>query len=137
MDYEQFDEAYQRVFEAAKRGVEAARLRPEIERLRSLAGQLNDAADRADAGHDIEMLEDLVATPPAQPVSPALEAANQAYAVAVREGGTPVERIQRVQRGIEELSRLVAQADPDDQTSIRGLNESLYSLASALQLMPD
>lgn len=133
MEFEQFDVEYRRVLEAVERGVGAIELRPEIERLRNLSGELTDPADRADAGHDLEMLEDLLATPPAEPVSPVLAAANQAYADAVREGGTQAERIERVQRGIEELGRIADRADPDDRTSIYGLNESLYMLVSALQ----
>jgi hypothetical protein len=73
-----------------------------------------------------------VSAPPAEPVSPTVEAANQLYVEAAREGGTPTERIERVQRGIEEIGRIADQADPDDQPSIYGLNESLYMLVSAL-----
>ena len=133
LDYEQFDSEYRRVLEAAGRGAGDAELRTEIERLRGLSEELGDPADRTEAGFDIQMLEDILSAPPQEPASPAVEAANQAYVEAVREGGTPAERIERVQRGIEEISRIAVQAEPDDQPSIYGLNESLYMLVGALQ----
>lgn len=133
MEFEDFDVEYRRVLEAVKRGSGTAELGPAVERLHALAAELTDPADRADAGHDLEMLKDILGAEPAQPRSAVLEAANQAYAAAARDGGTPVERIERVQQGIEELGRLADQADPDDQTSIYGLNESLHTLASALR----
>ncbi|GAB2665487.1 hypothetical protein [Kribbella swartbergensis] len=132
MEFDEFDGEYRRVLEAVRGGAGAEEVRPEIERLRRLSRELTDPADRADGGHDLRMLEDLLAAPSAVPASPTLEAANEAYAEAVREDGTPSERIDRVQHGIDRLNQLATQATPDDQTAIHSLNESLHLLLGAL-----
>jgi hypothetical protein len=133
MNFEQFDVEFRRVLEAVESGAADAELSVEIERLRGLAGQIADPADRKDAGHDIEMIEDILATPPSEPVSAVMQAARRAYAEAVRYDGTPEERIERVQHGIDELDLLAGQADEEDRASIYGLNESLYLLISGLR----
>lgn len=133
MEYDEFDAEYNRVVESAKGGLTIAALAAEIERLRVLAAGIDDESGRKDAGHDIEMLEDLLAHDDADEPSDATKRARAAYAEATRYDGTAVERIARAEAGIEQLGRIAAAADPDEQEAISGLTESLDMLISGLQ----
>ena len=108
-------------------------MRVRVGELWGMAEAIADAGDRKAAGFDIQMLEDIVDAPSAEPVSVVMQAMNAAYRLAVRYDGTSAERIKRVRRGIDELGRHAQGADPDDQEQIYGLNESLCMLLSALQ----
>jgi hypothetical protein len=133
VDYEQFDGEFRRVLDAVTEGVEDRELRVRVGELRGMAEAIADAEDRKSAGFDIQMLEDILDSPPAAPVSEVMQAVNAAYRLAVQYDGTPAERVGRVERGIEELSRLAQGADEDDRDQIYGLSESLYMLLSALR----
>lgn len=39
----------------------------------------------------------------------------------------------RAEAGIEEIGRIASTADPDEQSAIRQMNESLYMLAGSLR----
>ncbi|WBQ05085.1 hypothetical protein [Kribbella sp. CA-293567] len=134
MNYQQFDAEYRQVLEASKAGLSTAGLQAEIDRLRALVDGIEDPADRQDAADDIAMLDDLVTrddTP--RPRSVARSEAFAAYQAATSKEGTPAERIARAERGIEEIERIVAAADPAESDSIAGLTESLHMLIGALR----
>jgi hypothetical protein len=64
-----------------------------------MAEAIADAGDQKAAGFDIQVLEDIVDAPSAEPVSEVIQAVNAAYRLAVRYDGTSAERIKLVQRG--------------------------------------
>jgi len=133
MDYDQFDAEYQRVVEASNAGLSAEGLRAEIERLRQLSEGIDDPTDRESAGHDIAILEDLVAHDDDPPPSPTMVEAFKAYKAAVLDEGTAEERIARAEKGIEEIERIADSAGPEDELSIGGMTESLHMLIGALR----
>ncbi|GAA0572034.1 hypothetical protein HPO96_32280 [Kribbella sandramycini] len=133
MQFEQFDTEYRKVLDAVRTGMDEAQARPEIDRLRSLAAALTDPNDRTDAAHDLELLEDVLGTPPAAPRSARLQQAYELQAVAVAETGTPAERIERLQRALAELAELVDGAEPADQEEMRGIGHTLSLLVGALE----
>lgn len=132
MNYEAFEVDFQRVYQAAGDGLNTGVLRAEIVRLRQLSESIEDPRGRENAGHDIAMLDDLVAHDDT-PYSAARVEAFGAYQAATAEGGTAAERIARAERGIKEIERIAETADPDESESIAGVTESLHLLIDSLR----
>jgi hypothetical protein len=132
MDYEQFDAEYRRVLEAAGAGENSAALAAEIVRLRALAGTLADAADRRDAGDRITTIEDVLSYD-SESLSAAMGEAIRVLGVAGADEGTPAERVRRARAGMDEIARISAGADRDEQAAILEMNESLAMLIDALE----
>jgi hypothetical protein len=133
MEYEQFYTEYERVVEAAITGLGLEALTVEVRRLRLLADGVVDLDDRGEAGHVVAMLERVLTLEPGPAPSAAVLAANEAYSRATASDGTAAERIARAEAGIEEIGRIARAADPDKQSDIRQMNESLYTLVGALK----
>jgi hypothetical protein len=133
MEYEQFYAEYARVVEAVMAGLSLEPLTVEVGRLRQLADGVDDLADREEAGHAGAMLESVLALEPGPAPSAAVLAADEAYSRATASDGTAAERIARAEAGIEEIGRIAMTADPDEQSDIRQLNESLHLLVGALK----
>jgi hypothetical protein len=133
MDYDQFDADFTRVYDAAGAGLSTEDLKAEIERLQRVAEGIENAADRERAGHDIAMLEDLVAHDDDPPPSPAMIEAFGAYKAAILDEGTVAERIARAEKGIEEIERIADRADPEEELSIGGMAETLHMLIGSLR----
>lgn len=133
MEYEQFYAEYTRVVEAVMTGLSLEELTVEVGRLRQLADGVDDLADREEAGHAVAMLESVLTLEPGPAPSAAVLAANEAHSRATASDGTAAERIARAEAGIEEIGRIARTADPDEQSDIGQLNESLHMLVGALK----
>jgi hypothetical protein len=134
MEYEQLYAEYSRVVEAVQAGLGLEALTVEVGRLRLLADGVVDLADREEeAGHAVAVLESALSLEPEPAPSVAVLAADAAYARATAGDGTEPERIARAEAGIEEIGRIATTADPDEQSAIRQLNESLCMLVGALK----
>lgn len=133
MNYGEFEADFQRVYEAAGDGLSTGALKAEILRLRQLSETIEDPRERANAGHDIAMLDHLVAHDDDPEPSAIMLEAFGAYRRASAMGGTSAERIARAETGIEEIERIADRAVPDEQTSMAGLNESLHMLITSFE----
>jgi hypothetical protein len=131
VDFDQFDVEYSRTLDAAGT-MDSAILAAEIVRLRALADTLADPADRGDAANLIATLEDVLAYD-TEPLSIPMAEAIRVLAAAGADDGTPAERVERAKAGMDEIARIAAAADRDEQAAILDMNESLAMLIDALE----
>jgi hypothetical protein len=131
MDYQEFEAKYQRVvhlLRGDRSGLPAA-----VERLRELATAIEDESDREEAGWDIVALEDAVAKSNDEPPSEIVLRARAVFAEADRNDGTAAERLARAEEGVRALSRIAADATPDEEGAIGALEHTLQMLIGALR----
>ncbi|WP_020388569.1 hypothetical protein [Kribbella catacumbae] len=131
MNFEQFEVEYQLVFDSVE-SQSAAHFAPDVARLKAYASTLEDVRERTEAENLIADLEGVLEYD-AEPLSPAMVEAIRAHARADSAVGTPVERIARLEAGMEEIARIAEGAEPAEQASILEMNESLYMLIMALE----
>ena len=112
-------------------GADSVTVDAERSRLRAMAEQVENAEWRRRAIARAEHLPRLLAGPPPGTSAPYLEA-QRLYAEAVMSTASPSDRIPALQRTVERIGGLAAQAPPAEAGAVLMLNSTLVELIGVL-----
>lgn len=138
MDYGEFHAAHQEVQEKITAGqLTPENLKDEIRRLTEMRDGIADDLDRLEADNDLEPIRDLLVMAealPARPVSEAQADAMAASAEALKDDGTPRQRVRRLQKGMRQIQRIARRVDdPGEQSAVLQQTEPLRRHLEVLQ----